>query len=105
MDAAEIRIRAERRLGELIRAQKATEGLNTGAAGVGPIAVVTHDRNQSPTLADMGVSKDLSSRSQLLAAVPEEEFESESGETPSRLILTPTRQTGMLSGKVSAAVV
>ncbi len=30
VDAAEIRIKAERRLGELIRAQKETVGLNKG---------------------------------------------------------------------------
>lgn len=40
VDAPEIRIRAERRLGELIAAQKATVGLNTGAAGIGKSAVV-----------------------------------------------------------------
>ncbi|GAA2867211.1 hypothetical protein GGQ99_001323 [Aminobacter niigataensis] len=33
VDAAEIRIRAERRLGEMIRDQKSTVGLNQGAAG------------------------------------------------------------------------
>jgi hypothetical protein len=81
VDATEIRIRAERRLGVLIAAQKATSGLNTGAAGVGPIAVVRDDRNQLPTLSDIGVSKDLSSRSQKLAAIPQEEFESEVGES------------------------
>ncbi len=37
IDASEIRIRAERRLGEMIKAQKETVGLNKGAAvkGVG----------------------------------------------------------------------
>lgn len=81
VDAAEIRIRAERRLGELIAAQKATVGLNTGAAGIGKSAVLGEDRTSSPTLSDIGVSKNLSSRSQLLAAVPEAEFESEVGES------------------------
>jgi hypothetical protein len=38
--------------------------------------VVTDDRRSNPTLSDIGLSKDLSSRSQLLAAVPEAEFES-----------------------------
>jgi hypothetical protein len=39
IDAAEIRIRAEHRLGEKIAEQKATVGLNTGRAGRAPIAV------------------------------------------------------------------
>ena len=62
LDAAEIRIRAERRLGELLIEQKATVGLNTGAAGIGTIAVVRDDR--TPTLADIGVSKNLSIHAQ-----------------------------------------
>lgn len=75
----DLRGRAERRLGESIAAQKASGGLNKGAAGVGPIAVLGEDRNTNPTLADVGVSKNLSSRSQALAAVPEAEFEAEVG--------------------------
>ncbi len=84
VDAAEIRIRAERRLGEMLAQQKADGGLNTGAAGAaGPgrgkkNAVVTDDRVfMAPKLADAGISKDLSSRAQKLAAVPEAEFEAE----------------------------
>ncbi|MDX9707332.1 MAG: hypothetical protein RBT86_07115 [Azospira sp.] len=81
VDAAEIRLRAERRLGELIAAQKATVGLNQGArvagakpgANDGSSAVVAHDRR--PTLAEAGISKDLSSRAQKIAAVPDDEFE------------------------------
>ncbi|MBA4142470.1 MAG: hypothetical protein H0X43_05560 [Nitrosospira sp.] len=48
-------------------------------------AVVTHDHRSNPTLSDIGVSKDLSSRSQQLAAVPEEEFESVVGESGIRI--------------------
>ena len=77
VDAAEIRIRAERRLGQMLTQQKAEGGLNKGAAGIGPIAVVTNDRNSPPTLAATGISKDLSSRSQKYAAVPDAEFEAE----------------------------
>lgn len=80
VDAAEIRIRAERRLGELIAAQKAGPGLAKGVrmAGGGETPVVVRDdRRETPTLAEAGISKDLSSRAQKLAAVPEEEFEAE----------------------------
>jgi len=106
VDAAEIRIRAERRLGEMIAEQKATVGLHKGGnpnltprdqrgvsdedfptgrvqrpvgnAGVGvkgQPAVVGDDRRLK--LADTGISKDLSSRAQKLAAVPKPEFEAE----------------------------
>jgi len=75
IDAAEVRIRAERRLGQMLAEQKESGGMATGAKGVGPIAVVTNDRN--PTLADIGVSKDLSSRAQKIAKVPTEQFEAE----------------------------
>lgn len=73
IDAAEIRIRAERRLGELLIEQKATVGLNTGAAGIGTSAVPKE--NRTPTLADIGVDKKLSSHAQKVAAIPEAEFE------------------------------
>ena len=81
IDASEIRIRAERRLGEMLAGQKADGGLNRGpqmsgakaGANDGSSAVVGNDRR--PKLADAGISKDLSSRAQKLAAVPEAEFE------------------------------
>lgn len=86
IDASEIRIRAERRLGEMLTAQKVSGGLNTGVAGAaGPgrgnkNAVVADDRvSKAPKLADAGISKDLSSRAQKLAAVPDAEFEAEVG--------------------------
>ncbi len=79
VDAAEIRMRAERRLGELIVAQKETVGLNTGTAGKGrPSLGGANDeppKDTRPTLAEAGIDKKLSSRAQKLAAVPEDEFE------------------------------
>lgn len=70
--ATDIKLRAERRAGELLREMPK----NKGAQGIGPIAVEPHDRNQSPTkLADIGITKDESSRWQKLAAMPEEQFE------------------------------
>lgn len=76
IDAAEIRIRAERRLGELISLQKLGDGLNKGGR---PVELTgTHKVPVSnPTLSDVGISKNLSSRAQKLAAVPADEFESE----------------------------
>ena len=55
------------RVGELIRAQKETVGLNTGARGIGTSAVPKE--NRTPTLADAGIDKKLSSRAQKLRIV------------------------------------
>lgn len=91
VDAAEIRIRAERRLGELLAAQKAGGGLNRGVrmagnkAGAGQASpALVFDEGRSK-LADVGVSYDQSSRAQKLAAVPEAEFESEIGQWRDRV--------------------
>lgn len=99
VDAAEIRIRAERRLGELLAGQKAGPGLNKGTRAVGggksPV-VVADDRREKPTLADAGISKDLSSRAQKLAAVPAAEFEQEVGEWRDRVQAEGARVTTRL---------
>ena len=68
--ATEIKVRAERKCGEML----ATAEKNTGAMGVGPIAVASFDRNP-PTLAEMGITKDQSSRYQSLASMSDEHFE------------------------------
>jgi site-specific DNA-methyltransferase (adenine-specific) len=64
--AGEIKVRAERRLGELIagmpKARNQHECRSDGVTG-------------TPTLADLGVGKMESSRCQAIAAVPKEEFE------------------------------
>jgi len=74
VDAAEIRHRAERRLGEMISHQKETVGLATGGGDTsgGSREVPPHE---PPTLAEAGIDKKLSARAQKLAAIPEEEFE------------------------------
>lgn len=128
IDAAEIRIRAERRLGELIAEQKANGGLNRGTAGSGdanvgrstggrqsrppveevetglqsrpvseaPAETPRETRPLVPTLAEAGISKDLSSRAQKLAAVPEAEFEREVGDWRERVSEEGARVTARL---------
>jgi hypothetical protein len=100
VDAAEIRIRAERRLGEMIAAQKSDGGLSRGAAGAGinqhTPSEVRSSVTTAPKLADAGISKDLSARAQKLAAVPEAEFEAEVGEWRGRVQAEGARVTTRL---------
>lgn len=81
IDATEIRFFAERRLGEMIAAQKQTIGLNRGRAGAGrPVLGASEmeapKSDERPRLADVGIDHKLSSHAQKMAAVPAEEFQS-----------------------------
>jgi N6-adenosine-specific RNA methylase IME4 len=81
IQAAQIRFRAERRLGEMIVAQKETVGLNAGSRGQlqgkgdSGSAVVEQPEDERPRLADIGVDRKLSSKAQKLAAMDLAEFE------------------------------
>jgi len=66
----EIRIRAERRLGEMIIEQKATVGLATGGQPYQSTSANTEPVENRPTLADIGVDKKLSSHSENLELSP-----------------------------------
>jgi N6-adenosine-specific RNA methylase IME4 len=67
-NAVAIRMRATRRLGEMIQAQKETVGLNKGAAV--PTRVDT-----KPTLDSQGIDKNLAHEARKLGRMSEEEFE------------------------------
>ena len=69
--ATALRIRAERRLGELISEAQRTGKLRTPDDGRSK-GIDDHD---TLTLADLNISPDASSRAQKLAAIPEKEFE------------------------------
>jgi N6-adenosine-specific RNA methylase IME4 len=79
VDAAEIRLRATRRLGELVEAQKETVGLNRGAAGGGkkdgPRGLLINPRDTRPTLASQGIDKNLAHQARVLGALSDEKFE------------------------------
>lgn len=78
--AAQIRFRAERRLGELIIAQRETVGLNKGG-GTGANQYRAADSapeqaaERPPTLEQAGIDRKLSSRAQRMAAIEPERFE------------------------------
>lgn len=70
--ATEIKVRAERRCGELLTrtaetGERATRQVHAGS--------MSNDATCPPTLADMGLTRDESSRYQQLAAMPDEHFE------------------------------
>jgi hypothetical protein len=71
IDAAEIRIRAERRLGELMAAQAETVGK---AKGGWKSRGLEENPQDTPTLAEAGIDKNLAHRARTLAAVPAEKF-------------------------------
>jgi hypothetical protein len=71
-DAWEIKARATRRVGELIEAQRKSVGL--AKAGRKPKNGVAKTPN-SPTLADVGIDKNLAKEARKMAAVPAEQFD------------------------------
>jgi N6-adenosine-specific RNA methylase IME4 len=82
IQAAQIRFRAERRLGEIIKAQKETVGLNRGGGepGVGRRGKQCDSETEQhsaapPTLEQAGIDRKLSSRAQRMAAIAPEKFE------------------------------
>jgi N6-adenosine-specific RNA methylase IME4 len=73
--ATEIRLRAERRLGEMIIAQKKTVGLAKGGQPYQTKSTGSSEEPVAPTLASAGIDKKLSARAQKIAAIPESKFE------------------------------
>ena len=100
IDAAEIRIRAQRRIGELMVAIKEAGGLNEGGRGRGrrPGAPTIAKPDTRPTLRDFGIDHKLSSVSQLLARQPAEVFEDRLSAWRSSLVFSSKRVTTSLAG-------
>ncbi|WP_426343093.1 hypothetical protein ACN9MU_16595 [Pseudoduganella sp. R-32] len=73
--ATEIKVRAERKAGEMLRdaADRGERATNVG--NVNQHTRVSHDTTPTPTLSDIGITRDQSSRWQQLAAMPDEHFE------------------------------
>lgn len=71
--AAEIKVRAERRAGEMLHASRVSGERATPLGNVNQHNRVSHDT--TPTLESLGISRDQSSRWQKLAAVSEDRFE------------------------------
>jgi hypothetical protein len=71
VNAAELRIRAERRLGEMLIEIKQATGLSSGQLRRGS---KSEPRDEKPRLDDIGIDKKLSSRAQKLAVFDESSF-------------------------------
>jgi N6-adenosine-specific RNA methylase IME4 len=72
-DAFDLRVRAERKLGEMIVSQKETVGLNVGGR---PKTGTSEEPVSKPgPLAEAGIDKKLSARAQKLNAIPPAKFE------------------------------
>lgn len=77
--AAEIKLRAERRAGEMLKEQEK----NTGAMGIGK-KVQLHNATTLPTYKELGIEKTQAMRWQLEAEIPEEKFEQFIAETKAK---------------------
>lgn len=99
--ATELRKRAERRLGEMMKIQAETVGLNKGGrpskkTGVSETPV------SKPTLDENDIDKNLAKRARKAAALPPEEFEAQVQEAKAaaaRSIAKPVRVGGVADGK------
>jgi N6-adenosine-specific RNA methylase IME4 len=87
-DAAEIRSRAERRLGQLMAAQRDTVGLNRGMAG-GAVrtssGLFENPLDDRATLGEAGIDHNLAHRARSAAAIPEAQFEQIIAESRARI--------------------
>lgn len=85
IDAAEIRMRSERRLGELMQAQRESVGLAKPPGSNQYKDRVRTGPEAPATLAEAGIDKHLADRARKMAAVPEAKFEGLLGEWRERV--------------------
>lgn len=86
-----VKLLAERRLGEMLKATPKNKGM-AGSMVTGSTREPVKD--STPTLADLGIDKKTSSRAQRLAALPDEQFAAVvAGEIPVSRAITPKPST------------
>ena len=96
IDAAEIRMRAERRIGELMQAQRDAGLLNRGGRPSEKPHPIGNAVSKPATLAEAGIDDKLADRARKFAAVPADEFEAEIGEWRDRVQAEGARVTTRL---------
>lgn len=104
VQAAEIRLRAERRIGELMAAQR-DAGMLSGGGRPSEKTGFSDNPVSKPTLSDAGIDKNLANRARKLAAVPEKEFESHLSDWRERVSDETERVTMQLLGAGEKAFV
>ena len=100
--SAEIRLRAERKAGVILKdmpKNKGTRGQLNGRDSSGPISEEVPEDN-TPTLDDLGISYKESSQFQAIADIPEEEFETEIAKTKNTQKELTTRQLLKLAKEI-----
>lgn len=107
-DAWEIRMRAERRIGELMELQRGTVGLADGGDATRARVRGGPELEARPTLADAGIDKHLANRARKLTKTDDEEFDRRLAEGRTRILdvtervrvdlAAPTAHVGQNSG-------
>ena len=87
-DIAEVKIRCERRAGEIL-------GDMNGAQGKRTDLVASCDEVTNPTLPELGITRSQSSRWQSIAALPQEEFDTHIEETKEKGAEFASRSTAL----------
>lgn len=72
--ATEVRLLAERQMGEFLKAMPKNHGVRTTGGGEGAGGTMAEPPADVPTLREIGISKKQSSQAQKLADIPEPEF-------------------------------
>ena len=91
-DAHEIRMRAERRLDQLIKEQEKTVGLNKGGRPSTKTGIPENPVSEPGTLAEAGIDKNLAQRARNAGKPSDEEFEQQV-EAEKEQIKSPTKPT------------
>jgi hypothetical protein len=91
-DAAEIKMRAERRLGEMMQAQKETFGFHKGGGDQRSDHRVSKKPGDPPTLGEAGITKNLANKARKEAAKPKEKFEEDVAEKRSSILATKLKR-------------
>ena len=100
VDAVEIRVRAERRVGELMQAQRETVGLAKPTGSNQHQDRVRTGPKAPSTLAEAGIDKHLADRARKLAAMPEEDFRRLVDEWRGRTVSEKRTKVDVLAPKV-----
>jgi hypothetical protein len=104
--AVEIRVRAERKAGALLRAMEKAKGARGNSSNQYQTEVRSDSSTAPKTLAEMGISKDQSAEWQRLAEIPDEDFEAAlaAPEMPSarRIIAPPQSDDEATAGDIMA---